>query len=1569
LATHRQKEELMSLKWYQVEDIVGREATTTRQKAESVLADLQRRQQLRREQEEAEALESREAREKLSANWLLSQQRVRAADDIEVANRALTELGWTDLIPTSESNVSSQIMSGGSWANSIINQVRVVTQQARLDDIKKEAKEWAQWSVRQGDGTWANLSPAQQTQMINQWTNTLLSQRYPEEYGALAVAEPTEIPTITPEITPWATKTTPEMQLPTVTEPKTEIPPEVAQNLTTTITITPQDVALQYGGYDASGNWTFNRPALNITIAPDLNTGEFVVLGKENEPIGTVDAETGNINFDDPLYPRKAMVMSQKDYDYLNERDYFVPPPTGIKAAVENVRNWLWSPKQIGETTIPAPATILGLIGFVGTIALTGIQAYPALKMVLQGGPVGQVVTNIYKKVTIPKAQLPKVPTHITTIQGIRDFRAFQNTAVYQDLLKWAAGKGISPTVGSQSFNTMQNQLFTAYQYHLAGDAVKAQQIIDQIRYASGGLPGAVPGARAVTPYTGAIAPPTQAPPTQAPPVTQPIAGVGGVPTIIPSAPMAGVQGVAPAVAGLAGVPAIGGAVSGKEPWQMTQVEYIEAHPIVQKIGGGKKTRIDQHKAAVLQAIDELKPVPQEVLGEYGYANRARAMVKQALSEGKPVPAEVLADYPDLAKVTPEAVKVTAQTVSVGSLDKGTWVQLKPDGVMYQVDEHFFKGKRTSLIDGEGKISTFPSRQQVYRPFETKVTPEAVKPTAPAVEITAPVTPEIAQLRIQPISELSTEDIKTVGVRALVSKISKLKVKEKNLPLEYKTQINSILANFDTKFRTNRTLGKRQAIKDYVSMLEETDGIVANVPEELIELANKTPLRAMTTEQLQMLHDEIAKLVHLGALKNKLIKVQAGRRLGEAVNELVKQLGGAKEPPIYTKETKEGALLSKSPIGESYLNRAYRIERIFLQEDGYVEGGLFQTTFYKPINDARNQVLREDYTFLEESHRPFLKENNLDISKLIGKSEEIAPGVKLTLSEKMGVYLNSLNEDNLLHLKYGNKFSDELIRTVVDSLTPEQKAYAKFLQSHVASQGAEVSKVMTQIEGRGLDLVENYWPIVLDQEALPEMNFEKALAQEQGLRFAAKWASSRIPKSFTKARTHKAIQPVNLDALAVFNKHIQRVYHYKAYAPAIRDLQLIINNPKFKKAFILNEGKARYQVLDKWVRQNAEIDPLAVRSESERWFRIARTRSIAAITGINLTMSLRQFPSWFTGMAELGELPTIKGLAQVIKDYKGTRALIREHDPQTYRRSWAWEIGEKAMARKVMGKLSPQEVFSILVRTADKFTVTSLWRGAFDEYLRKNPGMFKEAGEEAARLIRRTQPMFEVKDLAEIYRSGEFMKVVVAWTNQLNQNLNYYRFDIAGKYGAGKIGTGTLIRRIIEAFVIPGLIIGWSIRSRPAKNAKEFVEDMATQATGTIPVVGSYLASIFKGYTADVDLMTFAALEKAQQILAQIYRGDWEKAFQTSPELAGYLAGLPTVQTKRFIQGILDLASGKTDDWARLIWGGYTREKYIEEDGTIKTEALDEVGQLFYEKNFDELTKEEQEVVLALFKP
>jgi len=684
-------------------------------------------------------------------------------------------------------------------------------------------------------------------------------------------------------------------------------------------------------------------------------------------------------------------------------------------------------------------------------------------------------------------------------------------------------------------------------------------------------------------------------------------------------------------------------------------------------------------------------------------------------------------------------------------------------------------------------------------------------------------------------------------------------------------------------------------------------------------------------------------------------------QIEERVKELVRFLGPPNKPPsVITKSALE------PPIGKrlsyklsSFINRTYRIERILDWLDGK-DKGIMWSTFYEPLNKATDQKISGVYSKFDEIKK-FLAENKIELSKLNTDTRKIAADVELTTAERIGVYLHSLNKDNLLHLKEGNKFSDELIETVKNSLSEPEMKLANWLSTYFKDAGPAISEARTYVEDKPLDIVENYFPIRLQWGANPELDYWQQLAKEDAMKFASQWPISKIPKGFTKERTGKAKQAVDLDAFSIFQNHLGAVEHYKAFAPVVSDLQMIMKSPKFKAILVDRAGIFTYQVLDKWLAQVAEIDPLHPINHAEALVRNLRVNATFAALGLNITTVLKQFVSFLNGSAEMGEMAALEGVFSSIAHPLETRAIIKQYSPQIYRRTFEREIAEarqmKGADKVILGKISPKEALMWLTTSADKLTVSSIYRGAFDKVLNKT-GDARAAADYAETVIRKTQPFFDVKDLPEYYRSGEFMKVLLIFTNQLNNNFNYYRFDIAGKVAAGRISKLEAVRRLIESLIIPGLIIGAISQAIIPKDWKEATKDVGMQVLASIPLLGSYLVSGIKGFT-DSSIVSLSVLNELGNAAYDMASGKWDKAALDAAKAGGYAVGLPVNAGKKYISSIYRLATDKTDDWLELIWGSYIREKAKESlvtpesvvsDGFAKLGQVDKDARALAEK-------------------
>lgn len=660
----------------------------------------------------------------------------------------------------------------------------------------------------------------------------------------------------------------------------------------------------------------------------------------------------------------------------------------------------------------------------------------------------------------------------------------------------------------------------------------------------------------------------------------------------------------------------------------------------------------------------------------------------------------------------------------------------------------------------------------------------------------------------------------------------------------------------------------------------------------------------------------------------ELTPYKARKQIKLVANELTEHLGipPTKPIPVITQATMKQNVWNR--IGEKiggFVNRTYRVENILLRGDKYTDGGKMWQAIWKPVEEATNRQVGRLYNRYTLFMR-FLQKNNLDLGKLVNQTVEI-DGIKLSTFERIGIYRHSLNPDNLVHVVFGNNIPAKTITKIVDSLTPEEKILANFWAKYYTGQTPIMQATYKQVTGKAMAGVENYSPIQLQRKAMEMLDFNEFVISEAQLRGAAKWASARIRKGFTLPRTGKAMQPVELDALNIWLKHLEGVEHYKAFAPVIRDLQRLMANGQFRYAITNSQGRQVPRVLDQWLKDIAMTNPLAPRNQFEAFARTMRVNAVTAVLGLNILTAMKQFPSYFAGMAEVGTMPVIRGLSTFLRHPDQTMKLLRQYAPQIYKRRFEREIAEAAAMRGlkaiVAGKMSPRQVFMIMTTSMDRLAVNSIWRGGFDDALRKGMAT-KEAAEYATRAIRRTQPFFGIKDVPEYWRSGELAKALTIFTNQLNQYWNYYRFHIIGKKLAGKISNYEVAKRIIETFVIPALTIGAITRSRPAQDVREFATDLTSMGLATVPIFGSWVVSGIRGFTSS-GLITTEVLDEIRRLAYQVNQEAWDGVAKTLPIVAGYAAGIPVAQPRRFLQGIWDMASGKTDDWMELIWGAYTR--------------------------------------------
>ena len=754
-------------------------------------------------------------------------------------------------------------------------------------------------------------------------------------------------------------------------------------------------------------------------------------------------------------------------------------------------------------------------------------------------------------------------------------------------------------------------------------------------------------------------------------------------------------------------------------------------------------------------------------------------------------------------------------------------------------------------------------------------------------------------------------------INKLIKDVNKLPTK--NIAVDYKEMIEDIKSEFDLKKRTTKTLFKRQRLADYIEKQAKLDYEV-DIPQEQIDIIRKIPLNEMTIEELETVHDNIMHLAHLGKTKDKLLKIFEKRSLQKQTDNLIDTLTKGKgiefKDVIKTGREDRTFFQKVKEVGQTYHYNTVRAERLFEQADNYKDSGEFWTTFFKPINDATYEQLDNYNTKLDE-FRGFIKDNNIDIGKFLVDKQEINDRVTLTSTEKVEVFMATFDKDKMRHLIRGNNFTEKDVTDVMNSLTTEEKALGDYLIKHYEKQYKGINNIYKKLTGKNLPNIPGYSPIRLLSETIDtSRDIIESLLTKYNVR-------PSIRKGFTKERTKGAIQPLSLDALNNFMFNLSRVEHYKAFVLPIRDINKLLSNPKLIEAIKRKKGNPFYQNLKSWLLDVSDTNPGISFDQVDKIARLLRVRAADAMLGFNVVSALKQPISVLNACAEIGISNVLNGIQQLTKSPIATTKIIYDKSPLVRNRKGQFdrvisELEQSKTIKQILKKSKTKsDIILGLIKFMDQQSVKAVWKGAYDQGLGK--GMTdQEAIDYADKVIRKTQPMAGVKDLAKWFRGGTLSKMFTMFQNQINNNYNYYTHDILGKYRAGEIGIGKLMYRIAFSYVMPALLIGMVSRGRLPKG-KEVLKDLISFPVAGLFFVGAIVRNIIQGW----DSFSIPPLSWVNDIIKAGTMKKISTKIRYGLSALAKVLGIPWNQPYRTIKGMIDYLGGATDDLKRLIWSEY----------------------------------------------
>ena len=620
---------------------------------------------------------------------------------------------------------------------------------------------------------------------------------------------------------------------------------------------------------------------------------------------------------------------------------------------------------------------------------------------------------------------------------------------------------------------------------------------------------------------------------------------------------------------------------------------------------------------------------------------------------------------------------------------------------------------------------------------------------------------------------------------------------------EFRDPLTELMGSFDPVNRRDKTLSRLAKMREYVENNPEN-----MIPEDKLKrlaILEKTKIKDLTTEDLNLLAASMQHLIALNKLKNTFIMRGKYRKAAKVTEEALTNLKKKKTPKIdkgqiSTKELEKGSGLPKRFFTTLAWNPEL-ITEILDKEDN----GIFQKILYGGIDQGIDDV----YRFQDEAEGFFAKElKGVDVSKMstifhpvkttLDLSKRLSPSkidyvhvtlkggrqIELTKGERIAIFLHNLNSDNRKHLIEGGikfpshqarpsfKLDAEDVQKIADSMTSDEKKVANAIHQYYQDQKVKINKTSVALNGWEVATEDDYFPIrtsYLDR-------FRDELRQKKVPGEGGAFMKITLEgMGMLKERKHTSEALILEDAFVATAKSIKMASAYVGLASPLRDAKMLLHGGGeiVNKAVINTYGRNYITTLDNYLN---DIEGNFTKTEDMDKVVDALSRNYSvAVLGINPWVWLKQPVSLPLAYTEISpKYTTTPG--------RNTKAEIIKYSPQMRRRieglisKDVGEVGEVGEAGRFWG--APSALSDKIMKPISQFdymAISTIWEMAKKEAQATTDltgdALMRHVAKRAEQVVRRTQPTFEMKDRSEIGRTKNwFVKLGTKFSSQRNKN-------------------------------------------------------------------------------------------------------------------------------------------------------------------------------------------------------
>lgn len=753
----------------------------------------------------------------------------------------------------------------------------------------------------------------------------------------------------------------------------------------------------------------------------------------------------------------------------------------------------------------------------------------------------------------------------------------------------------------------------------------------------------------------------------------------------------------------------------------------------------------------------------------------------------------------------------------------------------------------------------------------------------------------------------------------------------KSIDPDYSDRIAQELEGTDLAVRSEKTLARREAMKDFVERME-AEGDMVLIPEGKLALLKKRPVNDMTLDELRALDDVVKQLAHMGSVKKKLLANKAMRDVKAARTSFIKSIIGnaykwkeqpslaGKAPSERQRTTWQQFQVNLGKIVGTFIKSEYVLDKL----DGFpsmekVQEGIGHKLIRKPRQDAANELyaLRDETkNGLAASIEPIKK----DFSDMVNKKDlDIGEGRTWTRMEAIAVYWNSKNQGNRRALEKGLALTPDKINEIIGKLKPEEIKFADDVMAVIQSKGPAIAKVLRKLTGEKMRFEPDYFPLWFDRE------LNTKLAEREQVQDLMRQVYSKVgpQHGFTTSRVGGTEAPyLSWDVVI---QHLDKVDYFIANALAVRDQQKLLLDPEVRRHIEARAGEGAYNELvnslKDWANPERKFNLPTMVNWMERGAGKLRNNASVVVMGLKLSTALIQPTGILNAVPHLGASGAMRAMTEFYSHPWKNLQMVHDASPDMAHRRFNFDRDVKHfLDTEAKGTILKKhewlkEHAFWLIQTLDIATTYPTWLGFYNKGMKTYQHDHTKSVDYATMMTLRTQGSGMAKDLPAILRGPEIQRIFFMFHTFASAQFNEAARTIMAR-SEQKASSVDVIKSLWWLFVVPAVVQA-VMKKREDTTAGDIAKETVQNAAQAIPGFGP----VMNAMTTGMDYQPSAIFEMPKEAIrfGQTL-DDPEKALKHATMLTGYLTGLPSRQAILTVQYAMDLLEGQNYDPFNLVY-------------------------------------------------